>query len=230
MAVIYKGLIDALQYFLLGVGYKNVELSEYAPKLSLGLAYRIRGAQSDALAMCIRPTGITHDNRQDTVQTVLRETVDQRYVPRFSLEAKRHGVGSGGIEVHTHLHAPVTTKPKSKLSLVIQDLWDEEDLDYSTEVGELGFIPKDLAKPIRKLIYEHPYCIPLYQTCQGTEAIKSLSFVLLVWNVDKALLDHLDKDLTVGYETTAMFTNLQRWRPDRFKAAKYILSGTPKSK
>ena len=55
--------------------------------------------------------------------------------------------------------------------------------------------------------------------------IKSVAFVLLVWNVDKPVLDHLTPRLGDEYRKLASETNLQRWKPDKFKATKYILPG-----
>jgi hypothetical protein len=182
------------------------------------------GYTASALAIHMRPTGVTFEGRQDAIAKLIEHSYKPDYSVRFSLGAKDKGLGKGGITVMAHLHHR-PRRPKSRFTLITDDWKDTADYSVGEDLGEVGFLPRELAPHLRPWLYDYPYVIPYYQTSEQVNSHRSLSLVLVLWRMPAALLDRVGPALTADYRLVRDRTNLVRWEMKNMLATNYIKPG-----
>ena len=122
-----------------------------------------------------------------------------------------------------HIYHQVERK-NSRIGLITSE-WVDDQGDAPTDIGGVGYVPRELSPHLRPLLADHPYIIPYYQTSDESEKIRSLSLVLMVYCLSRDLVDHIAGRLVEDYKLASARTNLVRWKAQSLRDSKYIKPG-----
>lgn len=174
-------------------------------------------ALGDAVALFFRPTGISYDGRSDVIKKIHDRNYDKKYQYRFSLKVRTHGAGAGGLEIFAHERETYRRNP-SRISLLVQGTWGP-DVDPGTELGSVGWLPREVTKPCRELVYKRtPMAFTAYQTYRGRgDSTPNILLCFIMWKVPNA--DNVADHIATLYPVLAERTNLAFWNNQELRRA-----------
>lgn len=179
-----------------------------------------------ALTIVFKPTGVSFDDRPENINELYEYS--SRYRFRFSLENRKQGPGAGGLEILSHKTPLETIRPSSRMMLLAHTSWNE--VEMGEDVGSIGWVPRELTKPVRPLLHDHPYAITHLATAPNRHSFHSrdrpsVLLVLAIWRLSPGLIKGISADLMEGYKLLERRTGLEKWHKAGFMSAWVLTPG-----
>jgi len=174
------------------------------------------------LTMFFRPTGVTYDDRPQTIDIIRRKHTVANTTFRFSLEMRKHGRGSGGLEIFAH-EVKMREAPTDRLNLLLNTTWDV--VKTGEDIGSIGWVPREMNGYYRRLLADHNYAFTHYAVTPFVDQrTPSIFLCLSVWGVDAGLVESMP-DIAEDYDLVSSRTNISRWGGGKMVKAWVIPAG-----
>ena len=160
------------------------------------------------VVLFFRPTGVSYPPRPDNLLSIEAANVKECDT-RFVLEPSKYGKGAGGIEIIAYRRNKLPKTGLSRLTLLVADTWAQDD-DDGYEIGTVGWVPKELAPPLRNVIHNHQKRGVLLYKVKLTRGVPTILIGYMIWGL-KPYHATLISALYQSYAEFEDRTNLSYW-------------------